>query len=138
MSENKEENVLYINGNVKYTKTITKKNGETFKIVARYAGLNQSNNANMFIDVYKIENEQWVLCKNDVIAKSEWVSRDHYIKEQRPEKLKVATIGYILKVSQEFKELLFTPQNLFLKITDSFHNQRFNKIEFKLINLENQ
>lgn len=133
--KNIEQNTLSTNGAVTYTKIVTKPCGEQVKLVARYFPnpFSSSESLNTPVDVYKKEGEQWVLCKTEFDGDKSFKGVDHYVKNQRPEHLKVAGgPGLLLKTSQECQDLLRAPQNLFKRLKEklhSFDNGRYN-IEF--------
>lgn len=113
--ENVEKNELHMNGHIHYIKTITKPSGEQVRLIARLFNVIKPGQAEMSIDVFKMVADEWELCKtsND---DNTWISREHYLKNQRPEHLEVAGIGSILKVNQEFNTLLFSQMNTFENI----------------------
>ncbi len=130
---NKEQNTLSVNGNVSFTKIVTKEDGQEVKLIARYCPSPLSKDKTpMTIDVYKRNGDQWELCSDQMTGDSTWISREHYVNTQRPEKLKVASIGLLLKTGNEFKTLLNTPQNLFKQLNDKLHS--FNSIKFDFLN----
>lgn len=142
MKNKTEENTLFVNGHVNYTKVITRENGEKVKLVARPYGFTITpETTEVGVDVYKMVDGDWVLCNSTPTRNGDqsWVSREHYLnvqrKEQVSESLRVATIGQYLKIVNEFKKLIFAPSNLVVKIKDEFNTHQFENIKFNYQNL---
>jgi hypothetical protein len=128
---NTEKNTLHINGAVTYTKIITNSCGQIVKLVGRFFGLKDNNTPSILVDVYRKDGDDWVLCKDQSDDKI-WVSREHYVKYQRPEKLQVAGHGPILKTAQEFQTLILSSKEQFTNIKENLFS--FKGIDFQYIN----
>lgn len=142
MKNKKEENTLFVNGHVNYTKVITRENGEMVKLVARpYGFMITPEETEIGVDVYKNVDGDWILCRTTPTLNGDqtWISREHYLsvqrKEQVSEAMLLATIGQYIKIIQEFKKLIFAPKNLMIEIKDEFNTHQFENIKFNYQNL---
>jgi hypothetical protein len=124
--KNTEKNTLLVSQvEVNYTKIVTKKSGEEIKLVARFFNSPFIPFEKLYIpvEVYKKVGEKWVMCKDYLEGDQSFKGIDHYLKNQRPEHLRVAEgPGIIIKTIQEFKQLISVKTNLFKKIKDELHS----------------
>lgn len=121
--KNPETNTLTNNGSVTYTKIKLNDEGDPVKLVARYHPDVFSDRITVLVDVYKKENKNWVLCKDQAEGDQTFKGVDHYVKYQRPEKYRVAGkgLGNILKTAQEMEKIIVHSDHEFKHLKDDLY-----------------